>query len=306
MWLVWLPPKAMVTYEPLLMPNVHGPTIAAVHGPCCQQRPHGSPGSGRQPVPLLESKNHTAAGTIPIWMAYCHLGPWCCLGPSCFQQPCLGQWPYSTQGLSWHPRLLLVSHLRPHWCLRAKLQLGPYRPDWLVLLPTAMVTSGPELQMRPCLGAQPYCSQGLGCCPWLVTIEGLADARDLGCHLGPCWCLRVMFLLGPQWSEWPVLPMGQWCYLGPAAAENHDWVYGPAAVRVCGSSRSTEPWVMTGCHTVPTLPFASPGRTGPDGIGIGHSRAGSAPCLRWAATVAWTDQFSHHPGLHPGPWVGPP
>lgn len=29
------------------------------------------------------------------------------------------------------------------------------------------------------------------------TTESRADARGLGCHLGPCWCLRAVLPLGP-------------------------------------------------------------------------------------------------------------
>ena len=37
------------------------------------------------------------------------------------------------------------------------------------------------------------------------VIKGHADARGLGYHLGPCWCLRTMLLWGPCQSEWPML-----------------------------------------------------------------------------------------------------
>lgn len=43
---------------------------------------------------------------------------------------------------------VLDHHLEPCWCLRVMLQPGPCRPEWLVLLHNAMVTSEPELQIR--------------------------------------------------------------------------------------------------------------------------------------------------------------
>lgn len=42
----------------------------------------------------------------------------------------------------------------------------------------------------------------------LETIEDCADVRDQGCHLGPCWYLRVMLVWGPCQSRWPALLPG--------------------------------------------------------------------------------------------------
>lgn len=40
------------------------------------------------------------------------------------------------------------------------------------------------------------------------TVEGLANARGLGCHLGPYWGPIAKFSLEPCSSEWPALPPG--------------------------------------------------------------------------------------------------
>lgn len=40
------------------------------------------------------------------------------------------------------------------------------------------------------------------------TIKDCVDAGGLGCHLGPCLCLRVMLLWGLCWSRWPALSPG--------------------------------------------------------------------------------------------------
>lgn len=46
-----------------------------------------------------------------------------------------------------------VSHMSPCWCLQAMLQLGPYRSEWPVLLPKALVMSRPDLQLRAMSGS---------------------------------------------------------------------------------------------------------------------------------------------------------
>lgn len=38
------------------------------------------------------------------------------------------------------------------------------------------------------------------------TTEGYADAKELDCHLRPCWYLRATLLLMPYQSEWSALP----------------------------------------------------------------------------------------------------
>ena len=40
------------------------------------------------------------------------------------------------------------------------------------------------------------------------TIKGYANAKGLGLHLGPCWCLRVTLPIESYQSEWCVLPPG--------------------------------------------------------------------------------------------------
>lgn len=40
------------------------------------------------------------------------------------------------------------------------------------------------------------------------TIKDCVDAGGLGCHLGPCLCLRVLLLWGLCWSRWPALSPG--------------------------------------------------------------------------------------------------
>lgn len=41
------------------------------------------------------------------------------------------------------------------------------------------------------------------------------EDRDLGCHLGPCQCTKVVLLLGLCKSEWPVLPPGALVFFQP-------------------------------------------------------------------------------------------
>lgn len=40
------------------------------------------------------------------------------------------------------------------------------------------------------------------------TVEGLANARGLGCHRGSYWGPIAKFSLEPCSSEWPALPPG--------------------------------------------------------------------------------------------------
>lgn len=89
---------------------------------------------------------------------HCHSGLRWCSGPGCCQEPCLGLWPYNSQGLCWCPWLLLSLteccvdaqgldyHLRLCWCLRTMLLLGLYWSGWPAL--RAMVTSWPKLLPR--------------------------------------------------------------------------------------------------------------------------------------------------------------
>lgn len=63
-----------------------------------------------------------------------------------------------------------VSHLTSCWCLRDMRQPGPCRIEWPALLPKAMVTSGPELQLITT-------SVLMSKVP--ITIEGRVDDKDL-------------------------------------------------------------------------------------------------------------------------------
>lgn len=55
---------------------------------------------------MLVSENYAVMGAIPIWVAYMATRGHGHKLSNC-QEPCLGPWPYSSQGLSWYSGLLL-------------------------------------------------------------------------------------------------------------------------------------------------------------------------------------------------------
>ncbi|MEJ1284940.1 hypothetical protein NN561_015930 [Cricetulus griseus] len=60
----------------------------------------------------------------------------------------------------------------------------------------AMVLSGPALLLRTMTGSMASPD----------TIKGNANARGLGCHLWPYWCLRALLPWEPYQPKWPVQP----------------------------------------------------------------------------------------------------
>lgn len=121
------------------------------------------------PVVLAATCGHAG-----VWGLCCHLGNgdlsvlqshtelWSLLGQGCSQRLWLVPWPYSSQNLSWSVALVttegyvdarvLVSLMRPCWCLRDMLPPGSYRSAWPVLSPGAMVTFRSELLSRTLSG----------------------------------------------------------------------------------------------------------------------------------------------------------
>lgn len=90
----------------------------------------------------------------------------------------------------------LISHLGPCWCPGDMLKPGPYRCEWHMLLPGAMVASRPGLE----LGAMSWSMDLLlpgSVLMFMVpaAIEGYTDSQ--GCHLGLSWCPVTTVPLGP-------------------------------------------------------------------------------------------------------------
>ena len=87
------------------------------------------------------------------------------------------------------------------------MQLRPCKSEWPALLPKAVVTPRPELQMSAISESVALLQPGsVLMSSARVTIEGHAHAQGLG----PCWCPRARRVLGLCQSECPALQPGQW------------------------------------------------------------------------------------------------
>lgn len=134
------------------------------------------------------------------------------------------------QGLDFHLGTCWHLELCYHWC---PADLGDprfqLRPQWHL---------GLVCCQRSCLVPWSFWIWSLGWCPQGVVIKGAKVAQDLGCHLWPCWCLRILALPGPYRPECQALTSGAMAsymtelWLGP-----YRWVHGPVPGSICMLSK---------------------------------------------------------------------